>query len=109
MKISAPSSKPANRQLAYLYYVSGNKSDALSLYKQIALDSILFADWNNLAFIAQELGQVEISIYSLQKIFSFTAISKENNAWLVFLGLLQQKSMKDKVLQVAVDNTVLTL
>lgn len=83
-----PNSASIKRHLAYLYWLSGNRQDALKFYRETAIFSQDKADWYNLAAVAQEIGNEEVACYSLSQVFQRLPISSELEAWYLYVHLL---------------------
>ena len=83
-----PNSASIKRHLAYLYRLSGSRQDALNSYRETAILSQDKADWYNLAAVAQEMGNEEVACYSLGQAFQKLPISKEPEAWYLYINLL---------------------
>ena len=83
-----PNSASIKRHLAYLYWLSGNRQDALNFYRETAVLSQDKADWYNLAVVAREMGNEEVACYSLGQIFQRLPISSELEAWHLYIHLL---------------------
>ena len=88
---ASPSTK---RHLAFLEFLSGNKKEALKNYKSSAVSSKVAEDWYNVAVIAREVNDHTLACYALSQFFAKTGLSSEQsqNAWYVYVGVLQQNS-----------------
>lgn len=87
-----PASPTIKRHLAYLYWLSGNRQEAFSLCKDLALHSNNGWDWYNLAVLAVSYEQEDMACYALEQFFRSAAITEVPTAWYVYVKLLKKYS-----------------
>ncbi len=85
-----PASSSLKGHLAYLYYLLGNRQEAIQYYQDTAISSGKADDWLNLAVMALEVGKEELACYSLEQVFYQVAITEEKEAWYVYVNLLKR-------------------
>ena len=93
-----PSSASVKRHLAYFYFLSNNRQDALKSYRETAISSQNEIDWYNLAVVAQEAGNEELACYCLSQVFHKSPATEEQEAWYLYIDLLLKfNSHKDLI------------
>ena len=78
------------RVLAYFYSISENWDEALQNYQEAAIQSEEVNDWINVVALALQLGKEELACYSLGKFFHRTSIINQQEAWFVYVNLLEK-------------------
>lgn len=81
-------SASVKRHLAYFYFLSNNRQDALKSYRQAAIASQNEIDWYNLAVVAQAAENEALACYGLCQVFGKSPATKESDAWYLYIDLL---------------------
>lgn len=92
LTVRFPASACLKRHLAYFCFLSGNQQEALQCYQNAAMSSQEPYDWFNLAGLALKSGREELACYSLEQGFYQISITKELEAWYVYVNLLKKFS-----------------
>ncbi|MEP0825539.1 MAG: tetratricopeptide repeat protein, partial [Nitrososphaera sp.] len=85
-----PSSLTVRRHLGYLHWLSGNRQEALELFRDLALHSKNSWDWYNLAVLAVKYEQEELACFSLERFFHSVALTEKPTAWYLYVRLLRR-------------------
>lgn len=80
------------RHLAYFYFLSGKREEAIQCYQEIAISSQDVQDLFNLSVLALQVGKGELACYSLEHVFHKVSIIEEIDAWYVYVKLLKKFS-----------------
>jgi len=89
MHDSFPWSASVERHLAYLYWLMGDKDNALQHYKNVAPLSLDQDDWFNVAVLALQT-QEELACYALEIFFQKASMVETMNAWYIYVRLIRQ-------------------
>lgn len=85
-----PISTSVKKHLAYFYWISGNKEEALACYQDAALISEDAVDWYNVAALALKEGKGELACYSLEQFFRRVSVPAALDAWYLYVRLLNE-------------------
>jgi len=94
-----PHSLSVKRQVTYLAYLSGNISESVALYEEIAIASKQAEDWRNFASIAIQKKQLEQAHIALHQVFLVSQPSEQIQEWYWYVHLVLELGVQSQLVE----------
>jgi len=85
-----PSSVTLKRCLSYFYILINKVLESKKLYSELVVKTRNNEDWFNFGVLELKSNEETIACYALEQFFQKTPIVQEQNAWFVYIGLVNK-------------------